>query len=55
MQLPCATSVSVVPLTVQTLVVLLENTTVSPDAALADNVRGDAEIDALASAAKLIV
>ena len=54
-QLPVWRSVSVVPETVQTLAVVEAKLTVRPEVAVADNVSGEAESEALGSAAKLIV
>ena len=52
---PVWRSVSVVPETVQTLVVVEAKATVRPEVAVAVSVSGEAESEALGSAAKLIV
>ena len=52
---PVVRSVTLVPVTVQTPVVAEVKTTASPDEAVAASVSGEAESEASASAAKLIV
>ena len=54
-QVPIWRSVSEVPETVQTLVVVEAKATVRPEVAVADKVSGEAESEALGNAAKLIV
>ena len=54
-QVPVASNVTLVPVTMQMLVVADVNATVRPDDAVAASVSGEAEREAFVSAAKLIV